>query len=182
MRHLIRETAAGKRVLNLFCYTAAFSVYAAAGGAAEIDSVDMSNTYLDWAAVNFALNRFEAARIETAQRRLPRYRLIRADVRSFLARAAGLSWDTIILDPPSFSNSKRMQTDFDLRRDYRELIRRCLDLLSPGGTLWFSANTKGFQLKEEAFPGIIVQDRYPLLIDEDFRGKRIPACYTLSRS
>ncbi|MDR2797782.1 MAG: class I SAM-dependent methyltransferase [Treponema sp.] len=190
MRYLLREAAAGKRVLNLFCYTGAFSVYAAAGGAAEIDSLDLSNTYLDWAALNFRLNRFEARRIETPKGGpidvdrpgLPRYRLIRRDVLSFLAQSLGtrLSWDLIILDPPSFSNSKGMQTTLDIRRDYQKLIRQCLNLLSPRGTLWFSVNAKGFRLNPEDFPGIILQDRYPEIIDEDFRGKRIPACYTFS--
>lgn len=188
MRHLIREEAAGKRVLNLFCYTGAFSVYAAAGGAAEIDSVDLSNTYLDWAAVNFQLNHFEARRIKTGPLGLdypglPRYRLIRGDGLAFLANAVNtrLSWDLIILDPPSFSNSKGMQNTLDIRRDYRGLIKQCLSVLSPGGKLWFSVNAKGFHLNPEEFPGTTLLDTYPVLIDEDFRGKRIPACYTFSR-
>ncbi|MDR1302674.1 MAG: class I SAM-dependent methyltransferase [Treponema sp.] len=187
MRHLIREETAGKRVLNLFCYTGAFSVYAAAGGAAEIDSVDLSKTYLDWAAVNFQLNHFETRIIKTGPHSLdypglPRYRLIRGDVLSFLANAVGsrLSWDLIILDPPSFSNSKGMQNTLDIRRDYPRLINQCLSLLTPGGKLWFSVNAKGFHLNPEDFPGITLKDRYPVIIDEDFRGKRIPACYTFS--
>ncbi|MDR0629577.1 MAG: class I SAM-dependent methyltransferase [Treponema sp.] len=190
MRHLLREEAAGKRVLNLFCYTGAFSVYAAAGGAAEIDSLDISNTYLDWTAVNFRLNRFEARRITIPQSGpidldrpgFPRYRLIRRDVLSFLPQSlgAGLSWDLIILDPPSFSNSKGMQTTLDIRRDYRKLIDQCLDVLNPGGKLWFSVNAKGFRLNPADFPGITVHDRSPEIIDEDFRGKRIPAWYTFS--
>jgi 23S rRNA G2069 N7-methylase RlmK/C1962 C5-methylase RlmI len=190
MRRLLREAAAGKRVLNLFCYTGAFSVYAAAGGAAEIDSLDLSNTYLDWAAVNFGLNHFEAHRIKTPEGGpigldrpgLPRYRLIRGDVLSFLAQSlrTRLSWDLIILDPPSFSNSKGMQATLDIRRDYRKLISQCLRLLSPRGTLWFSVNAKGFRLNPQDFPGITLQDRYAESIDEDFRGKRMPAWYTFS--
>ncbi|MDR2633284.1 MAG: class I SAM-dependent methyltransferase [Treponema sp.] len=190
LRHLLREEARAKRVLNLFCYTGAFSLCAAAGGAAEIDSLDLSNTYLDWAALNFRLNHFEARRIETGTGRvpaldrpgLPRYRLIRRDVLSFLTQAAGrgLSWDLIMLDPPSFSNSKGMQNTLDIRRDHPQLLRQCLDLLNPGGTLWFSVNAKGFRLNPEHFPGITVADRSPELTDEDFRGKPLPACYTFS--
>ncbi|MDR2393797.1 MAG: class I SAM-dependent methyltransferase [Treponema sp.] len=190
MRHLVQEEARGKRVLNLFCYTGAFSVYAAAGGAAEIDSLDLSNTYLDWAAVNFHLNHFETRRIETGKGRplaldrpgLPRYRLIRRDVLSFLAQSVDtrLSWDLIILDPPSFSNSKGMQNTLDIHRDYPKLVRQCLDLLNPGGKLWLSVNAKGFHLNPKDFPGIMVQDRSSELIDADFRGKRLPVCYTFS--
>jgi 23S rRNA G2069 N7-methylase RlmK/C1962 C5-methylase RlmI len=202
MRALTASEAAGKRVLNLFCYTAAFSVYAAAAGAAGVDSVDISNTYLDWGALNFELNGLRAERVD-----LPRFlsretgrgsagnprrgspgekgplphALIHGDVLPFLdgAAAAGLSWDMIILDPPAFSNSKRMRDDLDLRRDHRELILGCLTLLSPGGKLWFSANPRRFTLDPADFPGAAVRDISLLMEDEDFRGKRIPRCFTL---
>jgi 23S rRNA G2069 N7-methylase RlmK/C1962 C5-methylase RlmI len=208
MRALLRSEAAGKRVLNLFCYTASFSVYAAAGGALTVDSVDLSNTYLDWAAVNFGLNHLETRLVDAgeilkpglspgsgsrgrfqAQVRQKRespcpYRLIRADVLSFLdgAAKAGLSWDIIILDPPTFSNSKKMKTTLDLKRDYRGLVSRSLKLLNPGGTLWFSANARRFRLEAEDFPGVEIRDRRNAVMDEDFRGKNIPLCYTLKKS
>ena len=184
-RALIRREAEGKRVLNLFAYTCSLSVCAAKGGAAQVDSVDLSNTYLSWGRINFALNGLEAGYppeadssgvCASANSNL----LIRSDVMQFIGRAAksALRWDLIILDPPGFSNSKKMRGALDIRRDYRELIRRCLSLLNPGGTLWFSSNTKGFHLEDGDFPGLIIKDMGKELVDEDFRGKRIPACYT----
>jgi 23S rRNA G2069 N7-methylase RlmK/C1962 C5-methylase RlmI len=167
-RSLVRDASAGKRVLNLFCYTASFSVYAAAR-AASVDSVDMSNTYLDWAKTNFALNGLES---------LSR-RLIRADALRFLesAATAGLSWDLIILDPPAFSNSKKMTGTLDLRRDHRNLITQCLKLLAPGGQLLFSANARNFSLDPADFPGVAVEAIQEKIRDEDFRGKRLPGVY-----
>ncbi|AEF86812.1 conserved hypothetical protein [Treponema primitia ZAS-2] len=191
-RSLIRAAAGGKRVLNLFCYTASFSVYAAAGGALGVDSVDMSNTYLDWAAANFTLNGLETRQVTPRdfspqdlaglKDALPSCRLIRADALRFLegAREAGLSWDLIILDPPAFSNSKKMNGVLDLRRDHGTLITSCLKLLSPGGTLWFSANTRSFNLENADFPGIKIEDIREKIRDEDFRGKRLPAVYTFT--
>jgi 23S rRNA G2069 N7-methylase RlmK/C1962 C5-methylase RlmI len=185
MRSLIRSQAAGKRVLNLFCYTAAFSVYAADGGAAEVDSVDLSNTYLDWAADNFSLNGFSAKRIEPAALlgdTLPSCRLIRQDALAFIRAASGwgLRWDLIILDPPSFSNSKKMCGVFDVRRDYGVLLRDCLRLLAPGGTLWFSVNARNVHLVPAEFPGWSLRDMRPLLIDEDFLGKSTPCTTVLT--
>jgi 23S rRNA G2069 N7-methylase RlmK/C1962 C5-methylase RlmI len=217
LRALVREEAAGKRVLNLFCYTASFSVYAAAGGAAEIDSVDLSNTYLAWGRENFALNGFtgEPVSVETllgtpagpGKRRqelllrggsfraapagnhlrgapLPRFRFIRADVLSFLPAAAKARrfWDTIILDPPAFSNSKKMNATLDIQRDHGGLIRSALKLLAPGGKLWFSANARHFRLHREEFQtaefsGLHIENMEAKIMDEDFRGKKIPACY-----
>jgi 23S rRNA G2069 N7-methylase RlmK/C1962 C5-methylase RlmI len=185
IRAFIRNETKAKKVLNLFCYTGAFSVYAAAGGAAEVDSVDLSNTYLDWGVLNFSLNRFEAQRIPSAalmtgKTKLPPYRFIRRDVCSFLTEAAqaGLSWDLIILDPPSFSNSKKMIGILDLQRDYKILISQSLSLLNKGGKLWFSTNTKNFHLDPNDFPHIIVKNMQNLICDEDFKGKKIPPCYT----
>jgi 23S rRNA G2069 N7-methylase RlmK/C1962 C5-methylase RlmI len=202
MRGLIREEAQGKGLLNLFCYTASFSVYAAAGGAASVDSVDLSNTYLNWGTLNFGLNGLRAERLNpgevfsspgfvgkarqgggspaSGKRGLPPYTLIRQDVLAFLgaAVAARLSWDMIILDPPAFSNSKGMTGALDLRRDHRELISRCLALLKPGGTLWFSANPRHFSLNEGDFPGAVVENMGALIADEDFRGRKIPLCFT----
>ncbi|QQO08381.1 class I SAM-dependent methyltransferase [Breznakiella homolactica] len=186
-RSMVRDTAAGKRVLNLFCYTASFSVYAAAGGAAGIDSVDLSNTYLDWGMVNFKLNGFDAEKITPEQftaagRRGKPYRFIRGDGIRFLreAAAAGLRWDLIILDPPTFSNSKKMSGTLDIRRDYRELTDRCLTLLSPAGTLWFSTNARNFTLDPGDFPGFTVRDMKKATLDEDFRGKSHRSCYTFT--
>lgn len=169
LRSRIREEAAGKLALNLFCYTASFSVYAAAGSAAQIDSVDLSKTYLDWAGENFKLNNLFN----------PAWRFIRSDVMDFLkaAKAAGRSWDLIICDPPAFSNSKAMRGTFDLKRDHGALLRLCLDTLRPGGRLYFSVNTKGFKLETpEGMKDITEEMR-----DEDFREKRIPLCYVMQK-
>lgn len=190
MRALIGSEAAGKRVLNLFCYTASFSVYAASGGASAVDSVDMSRTYLDWAAVNFSLNHLDARIVEgrdffrsPQDRGGSQNRLIRAEALSFLDHAAraGLRWDIIILDPPSFSNSKKMTGTLDIKRDYQNLISRCLELLEKNGTLWFSANARHFKLNDDGFPGFTVREMDAEITDEDFRGRKIPRCYTFRR-
>jgi len=169
-RALIRLEAEGKRVLNLFAYTCSLSVAAAIGGARQVDSVDLSNTYLEWGKVNFALNALPLS---------DKFSMIRSDVIQFVNQAILRKnrWDIIILDPPSFSNSKKMPQALDILRDYRELIGKSLTLLSPGGKLYFSTSAKGFHFQNEDFPDFIIKDLKPSLVDEDFRGKRIPSCY-----
>ena len=198
LRSLIGADADGKRVLNLFCYTASFSVYATGSGAISTDSVDLSNTYLAWARENFALNGFEAvqtrpqeffAKNEFAAPPAPGHRLIRADVNAFLERAheARRTWDSIILDPPTFSNSAMARADFDLAKDYPSLLANCLALLSPGGKLWFNASAKSFKADASGlemtlnaqFPGVKVADISGKIIDEDFRGKKGPKTFLL---
>ena len=203
-RALIRAGAAGKRVLNLFAYTCSLSVCAAKGDAFQVDSVDLSKTYLEWGRVNFALNGLEArdagalgnSALSTCA--LGNFALsnsaldgsapggfnfIRGDALQFInqARKSGLRWDLIILDPPSFSNSKKMRGTIDLQRDHLELIRKSLSLLNPGGTLWFSSSAKGVRLEGGNFPGIDIKDIGKQLVDEDFLGKRMPICYTLAK-
>jgi 23S rRNA G2069 N7-methylase RlmK/C1962 C5-methylase RlmI len=168
LRSFLRGIAGGKRVLNIFAHTCSFSVYAAAGGAASVDSVDLSNTYLNWGRENFALNGLGGR---------PEYRFIRADVRRFLAGAARLRWDIIVLDPPTFSNSKMMEGTLDIRRDQGPLLEQCLARLSPGGTLIFSVNMRGFKLDPGIPRGGAPVDLTERLRDEDFRGRKIPACY-----
>lgn len=183
-RALLRGEARRKRVLNLFAYTCSLSVAAAAGGAMHTDSVDLSNTYLEWGRINFALNKMEARCVDIDEF----YRsvsigncLIQGDAMRFLAGAARkkLLWDIIILDPPSFSNSKKMSGILDIRRDGATLIRSCLPLLGRGGTLWFSSNAKGFRLNDADFPDYSVKDIGNELVDEDFLGKKTPVCYTI---
>jgi 23S rRNA G2069 N7-methylase RlmK/C1962 C5-methylase RlmI len=192
LRALIREESGGKRVLNLFAYTCSFSVYAAAGGAASVDSLDLSRVYLDWGMLNFALNGFKGeAAAETCggclsargggAAGIPRFRFIRDDAQRFLpeAKRAGRRWDLIILDPPAFSNSKKMRGSFDLKRDYRGMVRDCLGLLAPGGRLFVSVNARSFSLDGAAFPEATLTDLTEKLRDEDFAGKRAPACWML---
>jgi 23S rRNA G2069 N7-methylase RlmK/C1962 C5-methylase RlmI len=182
MRLLIREAAAGKRVLNLFCYTAAFSVCAAAGGAVSVDSVDMSRTYLEWGGRNFALNGFKASFPDAGPDDPSPWRLIRAEAGAFLDRAGrrGEKWDLIILDPPAFSNSKKMEGVLDIKRDHGALIRRCTGLLAEGGVLWFSTGARGFRL--DPIPGLNAENRQKELEDEDFKGRKAPLCWTFSRA
>ena len=210
LRKMVEADAKGKKVLNLFCYTASFSIFAAGGGAISTDSVDLSNTYLAWAHENFALNGFEAAqmrleeffakpRIPTPEPRLNR--LIRADVNVFLERAgaerranearraeARYAWDSIILDPPAFSNSAMARADFDLAKDYPALLANCLALLSPGGKLWFSASAKTFKPNaaelemtlNAQFPGVKAVDISGKIIDEDFKNRKTPKTFLMS--
>ncbi|MDR0524418.1 MAG: class I SAM-dependent methyltransferase [Spirochaetaceae bacterium] len=176
LRDQIRREARGKRVLNLFAYTCSFSVCAAAGGAAEVDSVDLSNTYLAWGQRNFELNAF------TAGPRAPaKYRFIAAEGETFLRRGIQdrRKWDLIILDPPSFSNSKKMRGTLDIRRDHPRLIAQSLGVLADAGVLWFSVNAKGFRLNPADFPELGIQEVH--IIDEDFKKKTIPKCYALTR-
>ena len=139
VRDRLVELSRGKRLLNLFCYTASASVRAAVGGARSTTSVDLSNTYLDWAEHNFELNGIPVD---------GDHQLIRADVLRWLDQAAGkpARYDVIFLDPPSFSNSKSMEDDLDIQRDHPMLIEACMRLLAPEGVLVFSNNRKGFTL------------------------------------
>jgi len=195
LRALVRREAASHSVLNLFCYTASLSVAAVAGGAAKVDSVDLSNTYLDWARDNFALNGMEAVLVKERDffartGNTAPFSLIRSDALRFIeeARRRSVHWDMILLDPPAFSNSKKMRGDFDLKQDHGTLIAQCLSLLSPAGVLYFSANVKGFTLDTEALRGR-GQSRRKLnpvttniteqLRDEDFKGRRIPETWKI---
>lgn len=143
-RARVRQEAKGKRFLNLFAYTGAFTVHALAGGAAQTTTVDLSNTYCEWAERNFRLNGFVPG---------GQHRVIRADVLSWLEdaavhperRGAG-EFELIVLDPPSFSSSKKMGRRFEVQRDHRWLVDRARSLLSKGGVLYFSTNFLGFEL------------------------------------
>ncbi|WP_148716585.1 class I SAM-dependent methyltransferase [Chitinolyticbacter meiyuanensis] len=166
-RARVRAEAAGKRFLNLFCYTGAFTVYAAAGGARETMSVDLSNTYLDWAVRNLALNGLADGL----------HRRVRQDVFQFLTDAIddGAQYELIVMDPPSFSNSKKMQGVLDVQKDHRWLVEACLEILAPGGTLYFSNNLRTFKLDPALAP--LCEDISAQSVPEDFRNKRIHQCF-----
>jgi len=195
LREMIRSEARCKTVLNLFSYTGAFSVYAAAGGAVSTDSIDLSNTYLNWARENFSLNGFSASvfpRMEDFfkendnQSEKQLNRLIRADVIPFIEKAAlkGLKRDIIIIDPPAFSNSKKMTGSFDLQRDLMELLSRCLRLLSDDGKIFISVNTRRCAItadETENKLGLRVTDITGKVTDEDFRGKKTPRSFMIYR-
>ncbi|MCL2762326.1 MAG: class I SAM-dependent methyltransferase [Treponema sp.] len=190
MRRMAGADSTGKRVLNLFSYTGSFSVYATKGGAVSTDSVDLSNTYQAWARENFALNGFSAEIVRLQDYGTSAHTLIRADVGAFLEAAitARRRWDMIILDPPAFSNSTMARSDFDLRKDYEELLTKCLSLLTPGGKLWFSASARSFKTSAAKLeialaagrPGMTVTDIGNAIIDEDFKERKMPRAYVVS--
>jgi len=189
LRAMIREQAAGKKVLNLFSYTGSFSVYAAAGGAVSTDSVDLSNTYLNWARENFSLNGFSAKVLQVwdffSRKEQSANNLIRADALDFLEKAAGskIKWDIIVLDPPAFSNSKKMTDDFDLQRDFFDLIGKCINLLAPCGKLFISINQKQFKTgvtEIEEKIKLHITDLKNKLVDEDFHGRKMPQSFLIS--
>jgi len=170
-RALVASLARGRRVLNLFCYTGSFSVYAAANQAASTTSVDLSKTYLDWARRNFELNGLDFGR----------NRLVQADVLRFLVeeRASRDRYELVILDPPSFSNSKRMQGVLDVQRDHVALIRGCLSLLAPGGELLFSTNLRSFKLDADALADVPMKEISEQTVPPDFRNRRIHRCWQI---
>lgn len=170
LRARVRELARGKRFLNLFCYTATVSVFAAAGGARSTTSVDLSRTYLEWASENFALNHFDG----------PEHRLVQADVLRWLA-AETARYDLIYVDPPTFSNSKRAE-DFDVQRDHVALLEACARVLAPGGMILFSNNNRRFKLDTAALAGFTIRDITAKTIPFDFaRDTRIHHCFELER-
>lgn len=174
-RARIRERAAGAHFLNLFCYTGSASVYAAAGGARSSVSVDLSNTYLEWAAQNLRLNQI-ASRA---------HQLVRADCRIWLKDAlrdrSNAKFDLIFLDPPTFSNSKRMQGVLDIQRDQVALIEDCMQLLSAEGLLLFSTNAQRFRLDPMVESRWGVTDISKQTLPFDFRrNPRIHYCFEIS--
>ena len=171
LRARVRAEAQGKRVLNLFAYTGAFSVHAAAGGASLVTTVDLSNTYLDWAERNLALNGFTG----TA------WPLVRSDVRAFLAAAArrGESWDLVVADPPTFSNSKATSEDFDVNRDWPALVGACLDVLAPQGRLYFSTNSRRLKWEPALVQGEAVEISEET-IPPDFRDRKVHRAFSIS--
>lgn len=169
-RQMVREAAAGKSVLNLFAYTGSFSVYAAAGGASSTLTIDMSATYLKWADRNLSLNNFTG----------DQHRLLQADVLEWLRARPQERWDIIVLDPPTFSNSKRMQGTLDIQRDHDWLLHETLRCLAPGGTLYFSTNLRAFKIDTAALSDVHLRDISAQTVPNDFRNKRIHHCFLLS--
>lgn len=169
-RQMLRELAAGKRFLNLFAYTGAATVYAAAGGARATTTVDLSQVYLDWAQRNLALNGFSGAQHE----------FVRADCLQWLQRERR-RFDLIFLDPPTFSTSKRMEATFDVQRDHGPLLRATAGLLAPGGVLIFSNNNRRFRMDREALPELQIEEITRQTIPRDFeRNPRIHNCWRIT--
>jgi 23S rRNA (guanine2445-N2)-methyltransferase / 23S rRNA (guanine2069-N7)-methyltransferase len=173
VRGLLRQWAKGADFLNLFCYTGSATVYAAAGGARSSASIDLSNTYLDWAHENLLLNGFGDTNHE----------LYRADCLQWLEEqeACGPRFDLIFVDPPTFSNSKRMEGVLDVQRDHVGMIRRSLKLLRPSGRLVFSTNYTRFKLDAPALTDLSVDDISAQTIPKDFeRHARIHRCFSIA--
>ena len=171
-RQMVREQSAGKKVLNLFAYAGSFSVYAAAGGADEVVTVDLSNTYLKWAERNMQLNDFADP---------IKYKFLQADVKQYLKTITPGYFDIIIMDPPTFSNSKRMDDFLDIQRDHAELINDCLLGLKPGGVLYFSTNFKKFILDKDRIKASSIVDITKTTTPFDFGGKNFRMCFYFAK-
>lgn len=168
-RKMVMDESNGKRVLNLFAYTGSFSVYAAAGGAVKVTTVDLSKTYLNWAERNLNLNGFEGTQFE----------YIHADVLQYLEAIPANSYDIIVMDPPTFSNSKRMEDFLDIQKDHVKLINNCMNALADGGTLYFSTNYTKFLLQAAELNTSIIKDITKATTPFDFEGKLKRWCYRI---
>jgi 23S rRNA (cytosine1962-C5)-methyltransferase len=170
-RKMVYDRAKNTRFLNLFAYTGAFTVYAAAAGATQTLTVDLSNTYLQWAKHNLAANLLTNAK---------QHQFLQTDVKKFLLEADYPDhFDLAVLDPPTFSNSKRMDEILDTQRDHVQLINQTLRLLKPNGTLFFSTNYRRFKLHTEAIQATSITNITTTTIPPDFRDKRIHQCYLI---
>ena len=169
-RQMVREQSRDKKILNLFAYTGSFSVYAASGGAAEVVTVDLSNTYLEWAERNMQLNGF----VDPSK-----YKFIHADVRQYLKTIPADYFDLVVLDPPTFSNSKRMEDFLDIQRDHSRLINDCLKGMKREAVLYFSTNFQKFILDKESVHAASVKDITKTTIPFDYNGKLARYCFRI---
>ena len=171
-RQMLHDMARDKRVLNLFAYTGTATVYAALGGAQTTTTVDMSNTYLEWAQRNLELNGIDDNDHE----------FIQADILQLLSEPTSRRFDLIFLDPPSFSRSKRMQGTLDIQRDHVELLHDVAKLLAPDGIIVFSNNFRKFRLDRDNLAEFEITDITARTIPEDFSGNpKIHHCFLLAR-
>lgn len=169
-RKMVMDISDEKRVLNLFCYTGSFSVYAAAGGASAVTSVDMSKTYLSWAEDNFVINKLKDKN---------RYHFIHADVMQYINELKPGSFDIIIVDPPTFSNSKRMKDYFDVQQHHALLLNKLIKAAAPGGIIFFSTNYSKFILDKENIKASSIKDITKLTTPFDFENKLKRWCYKI---
>jgi 23S rRNA (cytosine1962-C5)-methyltransferase len=169
-RQMVKEQCRDKRVLNLFCYTGSFSVYAAAGGAASVVSVDLSKTYLNWAEDNFVINLYKDKE---------KYSFVHADVKQYLKTLKPESFDIVIIDPPTFSNSKRMKDFLDIQRDHVELLNDVLTATTQQGIVYFSTNFSRFVLEADKIVATDIKDITKATTPFDFEGKLKRYCYRI---
>jgi 23S rRNA (cytosine1962-C5)-methyltransferase len=172
-REKVKQLSKDKRVLNLFCYTGSFSVYAADGGAATVSSVDLSKTYLAWAEKNMALNQYTDPK---------RFHFVHADVKQYLKTLAPNSFDLVIMDPPTFSHSKRMKDILDIQRDHVELINDVLNAMSAGGVLFFSTNFTRFEIDKASIHSTQIKDITRATTPFDFEGKLKRWCFEIVKT
>jgi 23S rRNA (guanine2445-N2)-methyltransferase / 23S rRNA (guanine2069-N7)-methyltransferase len=175
IRLLIQQQAKNKRFLNLFAYTGTATVHAAIGGAKSTTTVDMSNTYINWAKNNMALNK------STGE-----HEFIQADCLEWLDQEASQpyprQYDLIFLDPPTFSNSKRMDDVFDIQNHHVQLIKNAVALLAPDGVLYFSTNFRRFKIDKPALPELTLEDITAITIPDDFsRNPRTHYCWRIQK-
>jgi len=168
-RGMVKAESEGKKVLNLFCYTGSFSVYAAAGGASQVISVDLSKTYLAWAEENMQLNGIDTTK----------HQFVHADVLQYLDTLPENEFDLVILDPPTFSNSKRMKEFLDIQRDHVDILNKVLHATKPGGIIYFSNNYRRFVLDTEQVKATSIKDITGQTMPFDFQQKMIRKCYKI---
>lgn len=193
LRSVVRDTCSNKSVLNLFCYTGSFSVYAAQGNAKSVESVDLSNTYLSWAKDNLIKNGFSDK---------SKYNFTRADCMAFLQekavaqkaiiagtataeqKKAATTYDIIVLDPPTFSNSKNTFNVLDINKDWSQLVKDCLNILNPDGILYFSTNSERLKFDESLLPPATISglkinctDITDQTIPNDYSGSKPHRCW-----
>lgn len=169
LRQIITKSAIGKKVLNLFSYTGSISVAAAVGGASKVTSVDMSSTYQNWAKKNFEQNNIA----------LGQHTFIVDSALEYLEKASQ-RFDIIVLDPPTFSNSKNMEEDFEVEKDQVFLIKHCLRLLDPNGVLYFSNNKRKFKIDPAVLEMANVQEITPRTIPEDYKDTKVHVCFKIT--
>ncbi|MFC1759055.1 bifunctional 23S rRNA (guanine(2069)-N(7))-methyltransferase RlmK/23S rRNA (guanine(2445)-N(2))-methyltransferase RlmL [Planctomycetota bacterium] len=171
-RAMFRDHAKGARVLNLFAYTGAFSVYAADAPAQTVTTVDWSSTYLDWARRNMELNKFSG----------PTFAYVRENATDYIGRLPDRElFDLVIVDPPTFSNSKRTEDDWQVQRDHTNLLQDVLRRVSDGGTIFFSTNFRRFKLSESEIPASSIREISRQTIPEDYRNRRIHRCWIIKK-
>jgi 23S rRNA (cytosine1962-C5)-methyltransferase len=170
-RKLIQGYANEKSVLNLFAYTGSFSVYAAEGGASRTMTMDMSKTYLDWARMNMKLNGFVG----------PKHQYAQTNVLEWLKEPVEETYDLIILDPPTFSNSKKMYGTFEIQRDHEWLIRQTMKHLVKGGLLLFSNNFKKFKLETKTLEARSIKDITAMTTPPDFADRIHRSCFLIEK-
>ena len=172
-RQMVREQSEGKSVLNLFAYTGSFTVYAAAGGASTTTTVDLSKNYLQWAQRNLELNSLYS----------PKHEYIARDCVEFVNEAVESGerkYDIVIIDPPTYSNSKRLDDDWNVQTGHAELLNATRKLLNVDGVIYFSTNFRKFKLHQDKLSEFSIQEISKHTVPEDFRNRRIHRCWKLT--